>query len=213
MCPPLTCSCWEAFMFWQNPPKPGRGRGQAGRRMATGHCALHGRARHGRKGDYRMWILQASHARQMAQRTCTWHGRFENTQRLEAALTLTPPPREECSQHPQRRDPGQSLHSPSQQFCPGPPGDFCSTASTESTRAWTTTVLQAVPTRDGTGDAVLRQFSLLKGKREHLSPTTCYTLETANTNEKMNRTKILPIMNLQSHQTPWIRYFCFTIYM
>ena len=134
------------------------------------------------------------------------------TLRLEAALTLTPPPREECFQHPQRRDPGQSLHSPSQQFCPGPPGDFCSTASTESIGAWITTVLQAVPTQDGTGDSVLSQFSLLKGKREYLSPTTRYTLETANTNEKAYRPKILPIRNLQS-QTPCIRYFCFTIYM
>ena len=48
-----------------------------------------------------------------------------------------------------------------------------------------TTVLQAVPTQDGTGDSVLSQFSLLKGKREYLSPTTCYTLETANTKEKI----------------------------
>lgn len=185
----------------------GAGRGDGNRPL------LHGRARHGWKVTAEYEVLRASHAGQMAECTCTSHGRLKNTPRPEAALTLTPPPREECFQHPQRKDPGQSLHSPSQQFCPGPPGDFCSTASTESIRAWITTVAQAVPTQDGTGDSVLSQFSLLKGKREYLSPTTCYTLETANTKEKMYRTKILPIRNLQSHQTPCVRYFCFTIYM
>lgn len=185
MCSPLTCSCWEAFMFWQDPPKQG---GRAGG-MATVHCFVDEQDMAGK------WLQNMKSCEQAT--LDRWQSApAHHTDVSRTALTLTPPPREEHFQHPQRRDPGQSLHSLSQQFCPGPPGDFCSTASTESIRAWMTTVLQAVPTQDGTGDSVLSQFSLLKGKREYLSPTTCYTLETANTKEKMYRTKILPIRNL-----------------
>lgn len=116
---------------------------------------------------------------------------------LEAALTLTPSPREEHFQHPQKRDPGQSLQ--------------CPQSTVPSWTAWgsllhslnhkhLTMDNKSPPSCAYLGwDQRLRSqpiLSLLKGKREYLSPTICSTLQIENTNKKGETEQTL------NHQEP-----------
>ena len=105
MCTPLPCSCWEAFTFWQDSHKVEVGGNWPLCSSWTSKAWQEGWAQNMKSCEQAMldrW--QSAPARHMDVSRIL--------RGLEAALTLTPSPREEHFQHPQKRDPGQSLQCP-----------------------------------------------------------------------------------------------------
>lgn len=204
ICTALTCSCWEVLLLKGSPQHFGVMNKLI---VFTDEQDTAGRV------ECRIWKPASQPPRTDGKYTCTSHGRFKSSQRFGSRFNLGPhllwrsifnTPREGLN--------GRVFSTPSQPFCPGPPGDCCSIhclnceqLSLSKSRA------PAVLTSDGTGDSS-RANALSQRKRDYLSPTTCYTMEVRNANKKTKQ-KSQPIKSLWPHETPWSRSFCFTVYM
>lgn len=159
ICTALPCSCWEVLLL-----KGSRQHFGVMDKLIffIGEQDMAGRV------ERRMWKPAASRPAQMAEYTCTSHGRFKSSQRFGSRFNLGPHLLwRSISNTPREGLHGRVFSTPSQPFCPGPPGDCCSSHCLNCEQlTLSKSCAPAVLTSDGTGESIrANALSLLKENR------------------------------------------------